>query len=156
MPYLRDAAALIVSIVAVSICASFGALFGPGEWYANLEKPAWNPPNWLFGPVWTTLYLAMALSAWLVWRRRHSHDVRLALGLYGFQLVLNGIWTPLFFGLHLLGIATIEIVVLCFAIVATILSFWPISRFAALLLAPYLAWVSFASFLSFTLWRLNS
>ncbi len=135
--------------------ASLGALFMPGEWYAGLHKPAWNPPGWIFGPVWSALYTMMAVAAWLVWQRGGFAVQRKPLGWFLVQLVLNAVWTPLFFGLHRPGVAFGEIILLWLAIAATLLAFRPVSRAAAWLLAPYLAWVSFAAVLNGTLWRLN-
>lgn len=135
--------------------AAFGGLFMPGEWYASLKKPSWNPPGWVFGPVWTTLYLMMAVAAWLVWKRGGFPAQRRALALFLVQLTLNAAWTPLFFGLHRPGLAFAEILLLWLAIAATLAAFRPVSGVAAWLLVPYLAWVSFAAFLNFTLWRLN-
>lgn len=135
--------------------AAFGGLFMPGEWYASLKKPSWNPPGWVFGPVWTTLYLMMAVAAWLVWKRGGFSTQRRALALFLVQLTLNAAWTPLFFGLHRPGLAFAEILLLWLAIAAALAAFRPVSRVAAWLLVPYLAWVSFAAFLNFTLWRLN-
>ena len=136
--------------------AAVGALTPPGAWYAALHKPPWNPPGWLFGPVWTALYTLMAVAAWLVWRRGGWAAQRRPLALYLGQLALNALWTPLFFGLHQPGLAFAEILLLLAAIAATALAFRRVSPAAALLLVPYLAWVSFAAFLNFTLWRLNS
>jgi translocator protein len=136
--------------------ASLGALFMPGDWYGALKKPSWNPPGWIFGPVWTALYAMMAVAAWLVWKRGGFAAQRRPLTLFLVQLALNAGWTPLFFGLHWSGLAFAEIVLLWLAIAATLVAFWPVCRTAALLLAPYLAWVSFATVLNFTLWRLNS
>lgn len=127
----------------------------PGEWYAGLNKPAWNPPGWLFGPVWSALYTMMAVAAWLVWRRGGFAAQRRPLGWFLAQLVLNAVWTPLFFGLHRPGVAFAEILLLWLAIAWTIAAFWRVHRTAAWLLAPYLAWVSFAAVLNGTLWRLN-
>lgn len=127
----------------------------PDDWYATLTKPIWNPPNWVFGPVWTTLYALMGVAAWLVWRRGGWRAQRRRLGWFTAQLVLNALWTPLFFGLHRLDLALLEIVVLWSAIVATIVAFARTNTVAAWLLAPYLAWVSFASVLTFALWQLN-
>ncbi len=135
--------------------ATFGGLFMPGEWYASLKKPSWNPPGWVFGRVWTALYIMMAVSAWLVWQRGRFTEQRWPLTLFLVQLALNAAWTPLFFGLHWPGVAFIEIVLLWFGIAATLLAFRPVNRVAALLIAPYLAWVGFAAALNFTLWRLN-
>lgn len=132
-----------------------GALFMPGEWYAALNKPAWNPPGWIFGPVWTALYAMMAVAAWLVWQRGGFAVQRRPLGLFLAQLALNALWTPLFFGLRQPGVAFAEIILLWLAILATLLAFRPVSRAAAWLLVPYLTWVSFAAVLNGTLWRLN-
>ena len=142
----------------VALCfsaTSLGAIFMPGEWYATLKKPSWNPPGWIFGPVWSALYTMMAVSAWLVWKRGGFVAQRRPLALFLAQLVLNAAWTPLFFGLHRPGIAFAEIVLLWLAIATTLTAFRPVSGVAAWLLAPYLAWVSFAAALNFTLWRLN-
>lgn len=135
--------------------ASLGALFMPGEWYAALNKPAWNPPGWIFGPVWTALYAMMAVAAWMVWQGGGFAAQRRPLGLFLAQLALNALWTPLFFGLHQTGLAFAEIILLWLAILATMLAFRPVSRAATWLLVPYLAWVSFAAVLNGTLWRLN-
>jgi translocator protein len=136
--------------------AAFGGFFGPGEWYATLKKPAWNPPGWVFGPVWTALYTMMAVAAWLVWQHGGFANQRRPLTLFLVQLALNAAWTPLFFGLHLPGLAFAEILLLWLAIAATVTSFRGVSRPATWLLAPYLAWVTFAAALNFALWRLNS
>lgn len=133
-----------------------GVWFMPGEWYASLRKPAWNPPGWIFGPVWTALYTMMAVAAWMVWRHGGFTAQRRPLALFLLQLALNAAWTPLFFGWHRPGLAFAEIVLLWLAIAATLVAFRPVSRAAAWLLAPYLAWVSFATVLNLTLWRLNA
>lgn len=136
--------------------AAFGATFAPGPWYDALQKPSWNPPNWIFGPVWSALYLAMAIAAWLVWReRRNPPDVRPALAMWGVQLALNAAWSWLFFGLHEMAWALAEILTLWGAIAVTAILFRRHNRLAAWLLVPYLAWVGFASFLNYTLWQLN-
>ena len=136
--------------------ATLGAVFMPGDWYATLKKPSWNPPGWIFGPVWSALYPMMAVAAWLVWKRGGFAGQRRPLTLFLVQLALNAAWTPLFFGLHWPGVAFAEIVLLWLAIAATIAAFRLVSRAAAWLLVPYLAWVSVASVLNFALWRLNS
>ncbi len=143
-------------LTACFLAASLGVFFMPGGWYAALNKPAWNPPAWIFGPVWTALYAMMAVAAWLVWKRGGFAAHRQALTLFLIQLVLNASWTPLFFGLHRPGVAFVEIIFLWLAIAATLAAFCPINRVAAWLLAPYLAWVSFATVLNFAIWRLNS
>jgi tryptophan-rich sensory protein len=136
--------------------ASLGALCPPGEWYAALQKPTWNPPGWIFGPVWSALYTMMAVAAWMVWKRGGFAAQRRPLGVFLAQLALNALWTPLFFGLHWPGVAFAEILLLGLAIAWTIALFWRVQRAAAYLLMPYLAWVSFAAVLNGTLWRLNS
>lgn len=136
--------------------AAPGGWFMPGEWYATLKKPAWNPPGWIFGPVWSALYTMMAVAAWRVWQLGGWAGQRRPLLLFLAQLALNALWTPLFFGWHRAGLAFAEIVLLWLAIAATLIRFSRVSRSAAWLLVPYLAWVSFAAVLNFTLWRLNS
>ena len=146
-------ALVLAGFVIITFCAPLaGILSPPGKWYASLAKPEWNPPSWIFGPVWTTLYLMMAVAAWIVWKR---DGWRKPLWLYFVQLVLNAAWTPLFFGMHEIGWAFAEIVLLWFAILITLRAFHGVSKPAAWLLLPYLAWVSFAAFLNFTLWRMN-
>lgn len=135
--------------------AALGGLFMPGEWYAQLKKPAWNPPSWIFGPVWTALYFMMAVAAWLVWRRGGFPAQRKALGFFLLQLLLNAAWSPLFFGLHNPALAFAEIVLLWLALVATLIAFWQAHRGAGVLLLPYLVWVTFAAVLNFTLWQIN-
>ena len=143
-------------LAASFVAAAMGGLFMPGEWYASLRNPSWNPPGWIFGPVWTTLYTMMAVAAWLIWRQGGWRKQRKPLLTFLAQLALNALWTPLFFGLHWPGVAFAEIVLLWLAVVWTIIAFWRVHRTAAWLLAPYLAWVSFAAGLNGTLWRLNT
>lgn len=135
--------------------AAPAALFPPGDWYLALNKPDWHPPTWVFGPVWSTLYLMMAVSAWLVWQQGGFARQLRPLTLFLVQLVLNAAWSPLFFGLKQPGIAFAEILLLWLAIAATIVSFHRVHRIAAWLLVPYIAWVSFAAFLNGVLWQLN-
>jgi tryptophan-rich sensory protein len=142
-------------LAACFAAAAIGGYFSPGEWYAGLRKPAWNPPNWLFGPVWSALYTMMGVAAWLIWRRGGFAANGPALRCFLAQLALNALWSSLFFGLRRPGLALIEILLLWLAIAATLALFWRAQRAAGLLLVPYLAWVSFASVLNFTLWRLN-
>ncbi len=124
-------------------------------WYATLNKPSWNPPNWLFGPVWTSLYAMMAVAGWLVWKGAGWQAGRTAMIFFAVQLILNLAWSFIFFGAHQMGWAFLEIILLWLAIVATIVTFSSVSKTAAALLIPYLLWVSFAAFLNFTIWRLN-
>lgn len=149
----------LVGFLAASLAAGGigGVVTNPAipTWYRQLEKPSWTPPDWLFGPVWTALYLAMGIAAWLVWRRGGWAANRRALTLFGIQLILNALWSFLFFGLRSPGLAMAEIVVLWLAILLTLLAFWRVSRPAGALLAPYLLWVTFASALNFAVWRMN-
>lgn len=122
-------------------------------WYADIAKPSFNPPSWVFGPAWTLLYALMSWSAFLVWRRCGLRSRPLAL--FGLQLLLNGLWSPVFFGLARPGAALVVIVLLWLAIAACLVVFWRVSRLAGGLLIPYLAWVSFATVLNAAIWRLN-
>ena len=128
---------------------------GPGSWYAGVEKPPFNPPGWVFGPVWTTLYALMGVAAWLVWRRRGWPGARGPLLLFVAQLALNALWPALFFALRRPDLAFFEILLLWAAIAATIAAFWRVRPLAGTLLLPYLAWVTFAAVLTFSIWRLN-
>ncbi|MBI5686652.1 MAG: tryptophan-rich sensory protein [Verrucomicrobia bacterium] len=142
----------------VALCfgaAAFGGMFGPGEWYASLRKPSWNPPNWIFGPVWTMLYIMMAVAAWRVWRFGSGDGRQKALGLFFAQLCLNAAWTPLFFGLKHPALAFGDIVLLWLSLGATTVAFFKMDRVAGWLMVPYLAWVSFAAVLNAVLWRMN-
>lgn len=148
----RALAGLVASFVLVFAVSTVGALFPPGDWYAALERPPGTPPNWLFAPVWTALYAAMAVAAWMVWRRA---GWGMALSLFVLQLALNGTWSWLFFGLNRPGVALVEITALWLAIAATLLAFRRVRPAAGMLLAPYLAWVSYAAYLNAGLWWLN-
>jgi tryptophan-rich sensory protein len=125
------------------------------SFYAQLTQPSWAPPAWLFGPVWTALYLMMALAAWLVWRRGGWAVQRKPLALFLAQLAFNALWSWLFFAWHLGALGFADILVMWVLIAATIATFWRVSRPAALLLVPYIAWVSFAAVLNFSVWQLN-
>lgn len=152
---LISIAALIGFLAACFLAAATGILFKPGEWYERLQKPSWRPPNRLFAPVWTVLYLMIAFSGWLVWRTEGLDGAGLALTLYAVQLFLNAIWTPVFFGLHRLDLGFVVIALLWIAIAATIVAFAAVSGIAALLLIPYFVWVSFAGVLNYTVWQMN-
>lgn len=157
----RDWLGLAAFVVLCFAAAGIGGYWtapatAPGGWYYQIEKPSWTPPSWLFGPVWTALYLAMAVAGWLVWRQGGWAARRGALTLFLVQLVLNAIWSGLFFGLRSPGLAMAEIVFLWMAILLTLLAFFRVSRLAGWLMVPYLLWVSFASMLNFAVWRLNS
>jgi len=125
-------------------------------WYRTIAKPAWTPADWIFGPVWTALYILMAIAAWLVWKPAGFRAATTELLLFAVQLILNVAWSWIFFGLHRPGWALGEIVVLWLAIGATMVAFSRRSRVAAWLLAPYLAWVSFAVILNATIWRMST
>ena len=152
------AAGLVVSVV---ICLSAAGIGGwmtaasVDSWYAEINKPSWNPPNWIFAPVWTTLYVMMAIAAWWVWKQSKLEHAKAAFGWFFAQLLLNVLWSGLFFGLRQPGWAFAEIIVLWIAIAATIVTFWRHSRFAAGLLVPYLMWVTFASVLNYSIWSMN-
>ena len=143
--------ALAFATAAVGAAASVSAK----PFYAELMRPAWAPPGWLFGPVWTTLYALMGVSAWLVWRERGFAGARTALALFIVQLAVNALWSWLFFAWRLGGPAFAEVLLLWCLIVATVFAFWRIKPLAAVLLLPYLAWVTFAAALTFAVWRLN-
>ena len=145
-----------VSFIAVNVlAASSGAIFKPGAWYAGLNKPAWCPPNWLFAPAWTVLY---AINVWVgvrVYEAAAPEVVTPLMALYGASLVFNAAWSGFFFGLKRPDWALAELVFLWGSILAQIILFTPVESTAALMLLPYLAWVSFAGVLNFAMWRLN-
>ena len=151
---------LIIALIVPQLFAIAGALFtetGLNSWYNLIEKPAFNPPNWVFGPVWTILYILMGISAFLIWRQKlDKKEIRFALLIFIFQLALNLFWSFIFFGLENPGIALTEIISLWFAILATIIAFYQINKVAAYLLIPYILWVSFAAFLNYSIWNLNN
>jgi benzodiazapine receptor len=156
-PVVAQVAALLVCAAVTFLAAALGGLasVSAASFYAQLARPAWAPPAWLFGPVWSLLYLLMALAAWLVWRRAGLAGARLALGLYVTQLAANALWSWLFFAWRQGAAASVEVLLLWALVLATTLAFWRISRVAAWLLVPYLAWVSFAAVLTFAIWRRN-
>lgn len=147
--------ALVVCLIATFAAAAFGATYMPGAWYAGLTKPPLNPPNWIFGPVWTTLYFLMAVAATLVWGKVGFENAKGELSLFAVQLVLNGMWSMLFFGMQRPDLALVDIVALLAMIVATLVSFYRVTPLAGLLLVPYLMWVSFATYLNGAIWWLN-
>lgn len=158
----RSIAKLAVGLTAsILLCITAGAIGGMATtssvdgWYSEVIKPPWNPPNWIFGPVWSILYLMMGVSAWLIWKDSEFKKANLELGWFAFHLVLNVLWSVIFFGLKSPGWAAIEIVFLWISIAVSILLFFRRSKLAAILLVPYLAWVTFAMFLNYAIWSLN-
>jgi tryptophan-rich sensory protein len=156
---MPNAVKLVIAVALPLVVAALSGLAtskGVETWYPTLVKPSFNPPAWVFGPVWTVLYIMMGVAAYLVWIRGIDTDgVRVALTVFVIQLALNGLWSILFFGMHQPGWALVEIVVLWAAIGATVLLFWRVAPAAGALLLPYWAWVSFATVLNGSLWWLN-
>jgi translocator protein len=152
-----QAIGLLVWLLVAFAAAAVGgfASASAGEFYRDLVRPSWAPPGWLFGPVWTVLYALMGVAAWLVWRARGFGDARRALLVFVVQLAANALWTWLFFVWRQGGLAFAEILLLLALIVATMVLFWRVSELAAVLLFPYLLWVSFASALTLATWQLN-
>ncbi|WP_422014968.1 TspO/MBR family protein [Reyranella sp.] len=160
-PDLGTGRDLLALALFVGICLAIGGLGGAvtassvAEWYPTLNKPSFNPPNWVFGPVWTTLYVMMGIAAWRVWRAVERDTARGPLAVFALQLAVNLGWSIAFFGLRDPGLAVVVIVVLDLLVLATALMFRRIDGLAALLLVPYLAWIAFATILNVAVWRLN-
>ncbi len=153
---------IIRLIIAVAIPLVVGGISGyftvtgVESWYLTIQKPTWNPPNWVFGPVWTTLYVMMGIALFLVWKEDTSRELKaIAFILFGVQLLLNFFWSFIFFKLEQPGWAFAEILVLWTAILACIFAFGQVNKTAAWLLVPYISWVSFATILNGTIWKLN-
>lgn len=153
---MRTAIALLFFVAAAFLAGFIGGQFPPGQWYASLVKPDWNPPNWIFAPTWTLLYLLIGISGWLVWKSAGFAGSKSAMTLYFIQLGLNALWSWLFFGLHVPAAALVEILLLWFAILTTTILFWNVRPAAAVLMLPYFLWVGFAAVLNWEIWRLNS
>ena len=155
-----EAAKLALCLIACQVAGLFGSFFtirSVETWYVTIEKPAFNPPNWVFAPVWTTLFLMMGVAAFLVWRKGlELRPVKVALGLFVAQLILNTLWSPAFFGLRSPLAGLVVIALLWPAVILTIRSFFPVSKVAALLLVPYMLWISFAAVLNTSILVLNS
>lgn len=155
----RDILKLVVAVLVCEGAGGIGSIAtmrSVSTWYQTLQKPAFSPPSWLFGPVWTILYLLMGVAAWLVWRKGLGDPtVRTALILFIIQLALNTAWSFIFFGARQPGLAFAELIVLWVAILLTMIWFLRVSTAAGLLLAPYILWVTFAGALNFEIWRLN-
>ena len=152
---LKLVTSIFICLFAGFIGSIFTSLSIP-TWYATLTKPSFNPPSWIFAPVWTTLFVLIGISLYMVWNKGlQDKKVKISLFIFGVQLVLNVLWSFLFFGLHSPFYAFLEIIILWAAIVLTIVNFFKVSRTAGLLLLPYIFWVSFAAILTFSIWRLN-
>lgn len=149
---MRSWKGLLVFFALVALAAGLGASAAPDAWYGALHKPWFNPPNWIFGPVWTLLYVLMAIAAWRVFRKRGAG---IALTLWIIQLACNAAWSPIFFGAHQLGWALADIIVLWALLAATTVLFWRIDRPAGALMVPYWVWVTFAAVLNASIWNLN-
>jgi translocator protein len=155
VPSAATAYCIIAALTIVAAAIGSAASFSAPSFYARLTQPTWAPPAWIFGPVWTVLYIMMGVAACLVVKARGWRASLPTLALYAFQLVLNALWTWLFFYWHLGGLATAEILLLWLTIALTCLAFWRSRALSGMLLLPYLAWVSFATALCWTMWRLN-
>jgi len=153
MPY-KLILALVITL-SVGGIAGFATANAIGGWYATLIKPSFNPPNGIFAPVWTLLYIMMGIALYLIWKQPASKERNIALLFFAIQLFLNFWWSILFFNYHELGWAFVEIIAMWVFIIITIFSFAPLSKTAAWLLVPYVSWVSFASILNYAIWRLN-
>jgi benzodiazapine receptor len=155
---LKNVLGASIAIVVCEAVGAIGTIFTApaiGTWYTQLARPEFAPPNWIFGPVWTTLFALMGIALFIIWKVPVRKERRIALWLFSMQLALNVLWSALFFGLHSPVIALIEIGVLWISIFLTILAFARISRTAAWLLVPYILWVSFAAYLNYSFWILN-
>lgn len=156
---LKDFLKLVTAITITEFAGIIGSIFTISQiptWYNALNKPALNPPSWIFGPVWTTLYLLMGIALFLVWKKGLDNKlVKKAIFVYGLQLVLNTTWSIVFFGLHNSGLAFVNIIIMWLAIFWTMILFYKISKPSMLLLVPYIVWVSFAGYLNYSIWILN-
>ncbi|MBU0686843.1 MAG: tryptophan-rich sensory protein [Candidatus Margulisbacteria bacterium] len=156
---IKNIITILVWIIIAFIPGAFGALFtAPNiqSWYITLNQPVFTPPSWLFGPVWTLLYISMGVAATLIWEKRKENKmVKAALVIFFAQLFINGLWSMIFFGQHQILQALFQIILLWFLILATIIKFYQINTLAGLILIPYLLWVSFAALLNYSFWTLN-
>lgn len=159
MPKETNVLKLLLAIVICEAAGILGSLFTASAiptWYVLLVKPSFSPPSWLFGPVWVVLYMLMGISLYIIWERGFKKpQVKKAITLFTIQLIFNAAWSLIFFGLHNISLAFIEIIAMWILIVAVIFKFLKIEKIAAYLLIPYLIWVTFASYLNFSIWRLN-
>jgi benzodiazapine receptor len=149
---------LIICILICQLAGIIGSLFTISSitsWYANLNRPFFTPPDWLFGPVWITLYALMGISLYLVWNEKSKGKIKIPLAMFSIQLVLNALWSIMFFGFQLIFYGLVEIIIMWIFIALTMLSFYRVSRKAALTLVPYIAWVTIATLLNYFVWVLN-
>lgn len=153
---------IVKAIIAIAIPLMVGAtsgfftISGVESWYQTIQKPSWNPPNWIFGPVWTTLYVMMGIALFLVWKEDTSEELKkIAIALFAVQLTLNFFWSFIFFNQQQPGWALVEIIAMWFFLLLTIFAFAQVNKTAAWLLVPYISWVSFATILNYTIWQLN-
>lgn len=149
---------LIISLLIPQLAGGVGSIFtasSVGGWYQTITKSPLNPPGWIFAPVWTALFLLMGYSLYMIWTSENAMDKKKAYWIFGAQLALNTLWSVFFFGLQNPGLAFFEIIILWLAILANIIVFYQINRWAGYLLVPYLAWVSFAAYLNYSIWKLN-
>ncbi len=155
----KEIISLIVAIITCEAAGIVGSIFTASKiptWYKGLMKPALNPPSWVFGPVWTTLYLLMGIALYIIWKKGlNTEGVKFALTIFAVQLILNALWSIVFFNMENLGLALINIVLMWLSILWTIVLFYRLSPTAGLLLIPYILWVSFASYLNYAIWTLN-
>jgi tryptophan-rich sensory protein len=155
MPKYLVLVLFVIGYLLIGYLGSFYTIASIPTWYSTLNKPFFSPPNWIFAPVWTILYILMAIAAFRVWERRKKKEAKLALRLFGIQLFLNAIWSPVFFGARNLGLAFVIIIAMAYSIFLTIKAFAKVDKVSSYLLYPYIAWVSFASILNFSVWFLN-
>jgi tryptophan-rich sensory protein len=149
---------VIISVIIAQMAGAIGSFFTAPNiqaWYIYLEKPFFSPPNWLFAPAWITLYTLMGIAAFLIWQKRQEPKVKSVLWLYGIHLVLNSLWSVIFFGFHNLSLAFFEILILWALILIITFRFYKIRRVAGILFIPYILWVSFAAILNFAIWQMN-
>ena len=158
MPPNRSIAALVLAVALSLLPGALGAIAtgsSVGTWYQEIEKPDWTPPDAVFGPVWTLLYVSMGVAVWIVWSHAEGKTRRVAVAMFGTQLLLNAAWSFLFFGMRSPGWALLEIILLWLAIVVTLVLFTRIRPWAGALLVPYLLWVTFAAALNAAIWKIN-
>lgn len=157
---MNNTVKLVISVaipLLAGVTSGFFTASGVGTWYQTIQKPSWNPPGWIFGPVWTTLYILMGIALYLVWKSDAATAVKkTAILLFAIQLLLNFFWSFIFFNQHQVGWALVEIMVMWVFILLTIFAFASVNKTAAWLLVPYISWVSFAFLLNYTIWKLNN